>query len=264
MTSSVLTRKIEEFEARLWNEAIGPTEAGKTVVDGTALIQIVLDDPELAELYVRHVVGNGVRSSFQLANVIATTLAANTGDHSLLRLIEAEGAVAAPVQIFTAEDDAAPDLEEPAPATALEPRAVQVLTIPEDELAACDVQRASLFSTQPEHLLAVRGSVIFDFPSTQADSRPDFIIPEVRRFVTELDRSVPHLAWFLVALPEFEQMRIYFLCLTPESRLVQQRTRSPWVPRAGASDCTRRRSSRSSARGRTACAPAIRPARRSR
>lgn len=226
MTSSVLTRKVEEFEARIWSEAAGPRHAGKPTLDGAAMVRIVLDDPEVAELYVRSIIDAGVRSSFQVASIIAAILAEHAGDESLLRLIEAEGAIVAPPQLITipaVPDEAIPDLEESGPVTAAEPRAIHLLTVAENELATCDVQRASrlLRSTQPEHLLAARGRIALHFPSAKTDPRPDFAIPEIRQFVSELERNVPHVAWFLFPRPEYEQIRIYFMCLAPASRLKQ-------------------------------------------
>lgn len=205
VTAGVVAR----FAARL--EAVPVHRAGgRSALELHALRQLVAEDPELAELYVRTAIAvDGVDSK---ATLVAMLLAIDHAVRGPVALLEARGVALPRFELVGEGSGATPS--RPTPTSGRHPRSVLQLAIPDDVLLAADAAWLvdELRRQEPR---ALHGSLVLDFPRFREDPRADFHIPEVRAFITALDRALPHMPAFIVAEPSFQQILIYFGSLMP-------------------------------------------------
>jgi hypothetical protein len=62
---------------------------------------------------------------------------------------------------------------------------------------------------------SLRGSLLLSIPVFDPDSRPNWAIPEYRRYIANADRALPHFPFFLVANPMMGQVKVYLAALAP-------------------------------------------------
>jgi hypothetical protein len=62
---------------------------------------------------------------------------------------------------------------------------------------------------------AMRGSLLLTMPVFDPDSRPNWAIPECRRYIANVDETLPHFPYFLSANPILGQVRVYLASLVP-------------------------------------------------
>ncbi|HEX8218673.1 MAG TPA: hypothetical protein VF914_05605, partial [Chloroflexia bacterium] len=86
---------------------------------------------------------------------------------------------------------------------------LQVIRILDEDVVNCDVSNAARVFTEvsgiPKVAKQVRASCALTFPLYDSDTRESFQIPEIRCFVQELDRRIPHFLYFLDPKPELGQ-----------------------------------------------------------
>lgn len=86
------------------------------------------------------------------------------------------------------------------------PRMIRELQITEADLLTCNISTFSrLFSRAtlpPSEAKELRSSVVLTSAWCDADSRPNYLIPEWRRFVEALIVALPHFSYFHVALEQ--------------------------------------------------------------
>jgi hypothetical protein len=99
----------------------------------------------------------------------------------------------------------------------VEKNAIRLLETSPDDLEAC--RTANLvrifreISTVPEHAKELRGRVFLAFPSYDHDPRPNWQIPSIRHFIQEVQRELPHFAYFLIPDIALGHVTMYLLCL---------------------------------------------------
>lgn len=97
------------------------------------------------------------------------------------------------------------------------PREIRELGILDQDLDAGNASDViSIFSEVvmvPRTAKALRGSIVFKFGRFDEDSRPNFIIPEVRRFTAMVDHAHPYFCYFLIELPEAMQIYSWIMSL---------------------------------------------------
>ena len=67
----------------------------------------------------------------------------------------------------------------------------------------------------PEDAQRLRGKVVLGLPSFDSDPRPNWAIPEIRRFIQALDKALPFFPYFLVGDPALSFVLFYLLSLLP-------------------------------------------------
>jgi hypothetical protein len=65
----------------------------------------------------------------------------------------------------------------------------------------------------PRTAKTLRGSIFFNFGRFDHDPRPNFVIPEIRRFTWLVDRAHPYFCYFLIEPPEMTQMYSWIMSL---------------------------------------------------
>lgn len=94
---------------------------------------------------------------------------------------------------------------------------VRILAIQKNNLNE-DMARhlAKLFSgiaRNPAKAREARGRFVLEFPDYDSDPRPNYAIPEIRRFVRTLDGDCQYAAYFLYGDPSISHIQFYLLCL---------------------------------------------------
>jgi hypothetical protein len=96
----------------------------------------------------------------------------------------------------------------------------------DEDVLSCDVSNAARIFTEvsstPKHAKVVRASCALTFPLYDSDSRESFQIPEIRCYVQQLDRLVPHLLYFLDPTPELAQVFMWMACLADDVQIEVQ------------------------------------------
>jgi tetratricopeptide (TPR) repeat protein len=77
---------------------------------------------------------------------------------------------------------------------------------------------------RPDQAKQLRGKIVLAFSTYDSDPRPNYLIPEIRRFIRSADEGLPHLPYFLLGDPAAGHLEFYLLCLieprTPEGGLL--------------------------------------------
>lgn len=80
-------------------------------------------------------------------------------------------------------------------------KAIRVLAISDADLdvgnAADPIRVFNQAVAVPKHARALRGCIVFEFARFDNDPRPNFIIPEVRRYTQLIDQAHPYFCYFL-------------------------------------------------------------------
>lgn len=99
----------------------------------------------------------------------------------------------------------------------MEKHALRLLETSPEDLEACKTENlVRIFrevSAVPKHAKELRGRIFLAFPSYDDDPRPNWQIPSVRLFVRDLQRRLPHFAYFLVPDVAVGHVTMYLLCL---------------------------------------------------
>src|SRR4051812_36869425 len=99
--------------------------------------------------------------------------------------------------------------------------AIRVVNIPPDDLLRANVEHVvrvfGTISEVPGRAKALQGLVFLGFPSVDDDPRPNWAIPEVRRFIERLDAEMPYFPYFLTGEVPFGCLRVYMYCLVDVS-----------------------------------------------
>jgi hypothetical protein len=67
--------------------------------------------------------------------------------------------------------------------------------------------------TVPKHAKALRGCIVFQFGRFDSDPRPNFVIPEVRRYTQLIDEAHPYFCYFLPEPKEMTQVYSWLMSL---------------------------------------------------
>ena len=96
-------------------------------------------------------------------------------------------------------------------------REVRCLRIRDEDLDAGDASTIiRLFSQaidRPKDAKELRASVCFEFGRFDKDPRPNHTIPEIRRFIQQIDRRLPYFCYFLLILPGTDEAYSWFMSL---------------------------------------------------
>lgn len=65
----------------------------------------------------------------------------------------------------------------------------------------------------PKTAKELRGSIVFEFGRFDKDPRPNFVIPEVRRYTQLIDQAHPYFCYFLPEPPEMTQVYSWIMSL---------------------------------------------------
>ena len=97
------------------------------------------------------------------------------------------------------------------------PADIRVLSVKGDELKAGTAQHLAKLlneiSRTPAMAKESRGRFILEFPDAESDRRPNYVVPEIREFVSVLDRECGHACYFLYGDPSLSHIHFFLLCL---------------------------------------------------
>jgi hypothetical protein len=101
---------------------------------------------------------------------------------------------------------------------------IRSLEIQQADLNACNVKNlvrpfAKIEASGDTRLKHLRGTVIISFPSLDPDPRPNYFMPEVRRFIEQIYRELPHFLYYLTPEPLLGAVGMHVLSLLPNSEL---------------------------------------------
>lgn len=104
---------------------------------------------------------------------------------------------------------------------------IRSLEVSETLLKACDVgpivrSFARAEREQPGRVPELRGTTLLMFPCLDSDVRANYLIPEVRSFIQELYRQLPHFFYYLHPEPALGAVGMHSLCLMAMSDLTIQ------------------------------------------
>jgi hypothetical protein len=201
---------------------------GKVGLDSLYVRRLVAEDPEAAAAAVFAYSEQGKQNPvfFQMAMAIAAAYQVEFADDSLTQsvqqAIEKHGP---PPPIHTAPREANQAVR------SKNERALRQLGIAEQDLKKGNVADfVRLFSVEtatPDQLEIRRqicGSCVLVFPSTDSDPRPVTLIPEVRRFITNLHDRMPYFPVYLNFHPKLGTFFLYFGCLADRAALSKDGT----------------------------------------
>jgi hypothetical protein len=95
---------------------------------------------------------------------------------------------------------------------------IRVLSVQANDLNAGTAKHLAKLlneiSRSPAKAKESRDRFILEFPDAESDSRPNYVVPEIREFVAVLDRECRHACYFLYGDPSLSQILFFLLCLT--------------------------------------------------
>jgi hypothetical protein len=206
-----------EFVQRFMDEIVS-TGHGKMGIGSEELLRIVREDPErsamLCEASVTHGIETKQRGYLQLAVAVAGAYQAEFNDDTLSVLVEQRLAEAG-ITGVEPEMVLPNGSEEPAEPSSLPPIHFQVnLEQLRDGDIYSVVRRFSHLHVEDQddltQLASYRGRVFITFPIPAADSREVWQVPEVRKYVAKIAKSMPYFPYFLLTRIEFGMFRVYF------------------------------------------------------
>lgn len=95
--------------------------------------------------------------------------------------------------------------------------AIREIDFPQEDLDTCNtthfIRLFTEISQTPWKSKNLKGKIVLGFPTYNDDPRPNYAIPEIRKFVQALDASFPFLPYFLFPEPATSHILFYLQCL---------------------------------------------------
>jgi hypothetical protein len=215
--ASFMEKQISKFIARIDKEAVVKREGGQVQINSLALLKIVRDDREVAELVVKSycLLARKDPALYQLAISVAAAYQVAFGESTLVAYVEKQ-AGDNPIMIGFKEKDGEVRRED---VTGYGDPGLRIIEIEGEEVENGDISNfARMFhdlERQSARVILLQGRVAFEFSSYAKDTRPDFLIPAISVFLRKIDAEFPHFLYYIVPESEFSQAMIYTMSLLP-------------------------------------------------